>query len=293
MKSSNHMNKRFSIFTLVTYSLFFVLMMVCILPFLHLIAKSFSGNNAVIAGLVAFVPIDFQVGVYAYVMQNKLFWQAFQNSLFITGVGTLASMFVTVLAAYPLSKPSFKGRKLVLLMYVFSMLFYGGTIPIYILMRTLGLLNTLWAMIIPFLVIPFNLFIIKTYFEGIPEGIEESAKIDGATQTTILTKIVLPLSSPTLATIGLFYIVNYWNAYYHAMLFVNKQQAKPLQLYLYEMINSAAATSTELGVEAAMNLSTGGMQAASIVLGMLPVVIMYPFVQKYFVHGLTIGSVKG
>jgi len=293
MKSSNHMNKRFSIFTLVTYSLFFVLMMVCILPFLHLIAKSFSGNNAVIAGLVAFVPIDFQVGVYAYVMQNKLFWQAFQNSLFITGVGTLASMFVTVLAAYPLSKPSFKGRKLVLLMYVFSMLFYGGTIPIYILMRTLGLLNTLWSMIIPFLVIPFNLFIIKTYFEGIPEGIEESAKIDGATQTTILTKIVLPLSSPTLATIGLFYIVNYWNGYYHAMLFVNKQQAKPLQLYLYEMINSAAATSTELGVEAAMNLSTGGMQAASIVLGMLPVVIMYPFVQKYFVHGLTIGSVKG
>lgn len=293
MDKRNRLKERFSLFSLINYTLFFVLMMICLLPFLHLIAKSFSGNNAVIAGLVAFLPVDFQIGVYAYVMQNRLFWQAFQNSLFITGVGTLASMFVTVLAAYPLSKPSFKGRKPILLMYVFSMLFYGGTIPIYILMRTLNLLNTLWSMIIPFLVIPFNLFIIKTYFEGIPEGIEESAKIDGASHTTILTKIILPLSSPTLATIGLFYIVNYWNGYYHAMLFVNKQQVKPLQLYLYEMINSAAAASTELGVEAAMNLSTGGMQAASIVLGMLPVVIMYPFVQKYFVHGLTIGSVKG
>lgn len=293
MDKRNRLKERFSLFSLINYTLFFVLMMICLLPFLHLIAKSFSGNNAVIAGMVAFLPVDFQIGVYAYVMQNRLFWQAFQNSLFITAVGTLASMFVTVLAAYPLSKPSFKGRKPILLMYVFSMLFYGGTIPIYILMRTLNLLNTLWSMIIPFLVIPFNLFIIKTYFEGIPEGIEESAKIDGASHTTILTKIILPLSSPTLATIGLFYIVNYWNGYYHAMLFVNKQQVKPLQLYLYEMINSAAAASTELGVEAAMNLSTGGMQAASIVLGMLPVVIMYPFVQKYFVHGLTIGSVKG
>ena len=293
MDKRNRLKERFSLFSLINYTLFFVLMMICLLPFLHLIAKSFSGNNAVIAGMVAFLPVDFQIGVYAYVMQNRLFWQAFQNSLFITAVGTLASMFVTVLAAYPLSKPSFKGRKPILLMYVFSMLFYGGTIPIYILMRTLNLLNTLWSMIIPFLVIPFNLFIIKTYFEGIPEGIEESAKIDGASHITILTKIILPLSSPTLATIGLFYIVNYWNGYYHAMLFVNKQQVKPLQLYLYEMINSAAAASTELGVEAAMNLSTGGMQAASIVLGMLPVVIMYPFVQKYFVHGLTIGSVKG
>lgn len=283
----------FSLFSVINAILFFLIILVCILPFLHLIAKSFSGNNAVIAGLVAFTPVDFQFDVYAYVMQNMLFWQAFNNSVFITVVGTVASMVVTVLAAYPLSKPSFKGRKVVLLMYVFSMLFYGGMIPIYILMRTLNLLNTLWSMIIPFLVIPFNLFIIKTYFEGIPEGIEESAQIDGANHTTILTRIVVPLSSPTLATIGLFYAVNYWNGYYHAMLFVNKQQVKPLQLYLYEMISSAAAASTELGVEAAMNLSTGGMQAASIVLGMLPVIILYPFIQKYFVHGLTIGSVKG
>lgn len=271
---------------------FLAVALVCLLPYLHLIAKSFSGNFAVVAGKVGFWPVDFQLDVYGYVVRNGVFWQAFRNSVLITVLGTIASMAVTVLAAYPLSKPDFRGRRLILLLYVFSMLFYGGTIPIYILMQSLRLLNTLWAMIIPFLVTQFNLFVMKTFFEGIPTAIEESAKIDGAGQMRILLCIVLPLSLPSLATIALFYAVNYWNGFYHAMLFVNKQDVKPLQLYLYEMIGAAANTS-ELDPEAAMSISSGGVQAASIVLGTLPIVLLYPFAQKYFVHGLTIGSVKG
>ncbi|WP_102410027.1 ABC transporter permease subunit [Beduinella massiliensis] len=271
---------------------FLAVALVCLLPYLHLIAKSFSGNFAVVAGKVGFWPVDFQLDVYGYVVRNGVFWQAFRNSVLITVLGTIASMAVTVLAAYPLSKPDFRGRRLILLLYVFSMLFYGGTIPIYILMQSLRLLNTLWAMIIPFLVTQFNLFVMKTFFEGIPPAIEESAKIDGAGQMRILLCIVLPLSLPSLATIALFYAVNYWNGFYHAMLFVNKQDVKPLQLYLYEMIGAAANTS-ELDPEAAMSISSGGVQAASIVLGTLPIVLLYPFAQKYFVHGLTIGSVKG
>lgn len=279
-------------FQLLNGFFFLLVALVCVLPYMHLIAKSFSGNYAVVAGKVGFWPVGFQLDVYGYVIRNSVFWQAFQNSVFITVFGTIASMTVTVLAAYPLSKPSFRGRKPILLLYVFSMLFYGGTIPIYILMQSLHLLNTLWAMILPFLVTQFNLFVMKTFFEGIPAAIEESAKIDGAGQMRILLGIVLPLSLPSMATIALFYAVNYWNGFYHAMLFVNKQEVKPLQLYLYEMI-SAAANTSEMDPEAAMSISSGGVQAASIVLGTLPIVLLYPFAQKYFVHGLTIGSVKG
>jgi putative aldouronate transport system permease protein len=286
-------SKRFSIFEIIAVLLLFCIGIICFLPFVHLLAKSFSNSNAVISGKVVFLPVGFQLDVYRLVLNNRLFWQSFRNSIFITVVGTALAMATTILAAYPLSKKNFIGQKFVLLLYVFSMLFYGGTIPIYILMQTLGLLNNVWSIIIPFLVVPFNLFIIKSGFEAIPDSIEESAKLDGANNYTILTRFYLPLSLPTIATIALFYAVNYWNEYYHAMIFITRQEAKPLQLYLYEMITSAAESSSELGFEASLNLSSSGMQAGAIVVGMLPVVLLYLGAQKYFKKGLTIGSVKG
>lgn len=274
------------------YLLFVVLCLLCILPFVHLVAKSFSSNAAVISGSVSFWPKGFQLDVYRYVFNSQMFWQAFQNSLFITVVGTLISTSVTVLSAYPLSKQHFRGRKVILLLYVFSMLFFGGTVPIYMFMQTVGLLNTLWAVIVPFTVSQFNLFIMKTFFEEIPESIEESAIIDGARPARILISIVLPLSLPSIATISLFYAVNYWNGYYHAMLFITNPKVKPLQLYLYELINTASRIA-ELDPEQAQNLSSIGVQAASIIIGTLPILLTYPFAQRYFVHGLTLGSVKG
>ena len=284
--------REITVFRVLNGAFFGFVAVICILPFLHILAKSLSSNTAVISGKVAFWPIGFQTEVYRYVLNDKLFWNAFGNSLFVTGVGTALSMLCTVLAAYPLSKPDFRGRKVILLMYVFSMLFYGGTVPIYIFMQTLGLLNTLWSIIIPFLVSQYNMFVMKTFFEGLPSAIEESARIDGAGHTRILCSIVLPLSLPSLATIGLFYAVGYWNNYYHAMLFITKPTVKPMQLYLYELI-STAAKFNELDPEMAMNLSSIGVQAGSIFVGTLPILLVYPFVQKYFVKGLTIGSVKG
>lgn len=266
--------------------------LICLLPFVHMIAKSFSGTAAVSAGRVTFYPIDFTLNTYRYVLQDALFFSSFRNSVIITVGGTLLALAITVMAAYPLSKPTLKGRKVILLLYVFTMLFYGGMVSIYIFMRSLNLLNTLICQIIPLMVSQYNLFVMKTFFEGLPESIEESAHIDGAGHMRTLVSIVLPLSLPSLATIGLFYAVGYWNAYYHAMLFVTRPEVKPLQIYLYELITTTQNL-YEVDPVLAAGLSSSGMQAAAIVVSTVPILLVYPFLQKYFVKGLTVGSVKG
>ena len=266
--------------------------LICLLPFVHMIAKSFSGAAAVSAGRVTFYPIEFTLNTYRYVLQDSLFFSSFRNSVIITVAGTLLSLVFTVLAAYPLSKPHLRGRRVILLLYVFTMLFYGGMVSIYVFMRTLNLLNTLACQVIPLLVSQYNLFVMKTFFEGIPESIEESAHIDGAGHMRTLVSIVLPLSLPSLATIGLFYAVAYWNNYYHPMLFITRADMKPLQMYLYELITTTQNL-YEVDPVIAAGLSSNGMQAAAIVVSTLPILLVYPFLQKYFVKGLTIGSVKG
>ena len=266
--------------------------LICLLPFVHMIAKSFSGAAAVSAGRVTFYPIDFTLNTYRYVLQDSLFFSSFRNSVIITAGGTLLSLTFTVLAAYPLSKQHLRGRRVILLLYVFTMLFYGGMVSIYVFMRTLNLLNTLACQIIPLLISQYNLFVMKTFFEGIPESIEESAHIDGAGPLRTLVSIVLPLSLPSLATIGLFYAVAYWNNYYHPMLFITRADVKPLQMYLYELITTTQNL-YEVDPVIAAGLSSGGMQAAAIVVSTLPILLVYPFLQKYFIKGLTVGSVKG
>jgi len=274
------------------YLLLTVVALICLLPFIHMLAKSFSGSTAVSAGRVTFWPLDVTLNTYRYVLRNSYFWSSFQNSVFITVVGTLIALTITTMAAYPLSKPTFRGRKVILVLYVFSMLFYGGMISIYVLMRSLNLLNTLWCQIIPLALSQYNLFVMKTFFENLPDTIEEAARVDGAGPLRILVSIVLPLSLPSIATIALFYAVSYWNAYYHAMVFVTKAAAKPLQMYLYELITTTQNL-YEVDPVIAAGLSSSGMQAAAIVVSSVPILIVYPFLQKYFVHGLTVGSVKG
>lgn len=266
--------------------------LICLLPFVHMIAKSFSGAAAVSAGWVTFYPIDFTLNTYRYVLRDSLFFSSFRNSVIVTVGGTLLSLTSTVLAAYPLSKQHLRGRRVILLLYVFTMLFYGGMVSIYVFMRTLNLLNTLACQIIPLLVSQYNLFVMKTFFEGIPESIEESAHIDGAGPLRTLVSIVLPLSLPSLATIGLFYAVAYWNNYYHPMLFITRADVKPLQMYLYELITTTQNL-YEVDPVIAAGLSSSGMQAAAIVVSTLPIQLVYPFLQKYFIKGLTVGSVKG
>jgi putative aldouronate transport system permease protein len=270
-----------------------VLGLVCVLPFLHVAAKSFSDEASVMANKVTFIPIGWNLDSYTFVLMKSGFLAAFQVTVFVTVVGTLLSLAITVMAAYPLSKPEFRGRKAILLLYVFSMLFYGGIIPGYLLMKGLGLLDTVWAMIVPLLVVPFNLLVCKTFFEGLPESIEESAKIDGAGHMRILLMIVLPISLPVLATLGLFYAVGYWNSYFHPLIFISSAHLKPLQLYLYDTMANTNDVLSQQSVEERMNISAEGVRATAVVASVLPILAVYPFLQKYFVHGLTIGSVKG
>ncbi len=292
MAAVMHKSRGVRIGKAINYVLLSIFALVCLLPFVHMIAKSFSGSVAVSAGKVTFWPLDVTLNTYRYVLQDGLFFSSFKNSVIITVGGTLIALATTTMAAYPLSKQHFRGRKIILMLYVFTMLFYGGMVSIYVFMRTLNLLNTLTSQIIPLALSQYNLFVMKTFFEGLPEAIEESAHIDGAGPIRTLVSIVLPLSLPSLATIGLFYAVGYWNAYYHAMLFVTRADVKPLQMYLYELLTKTQNL-YEVDPVIAAGLSASGMQAAAIVVSTMPILLVYPFLQKYFVKGLTVGSVKG
>ncbi|MEK3724722.1 carbohydrate ABC transporter permease [Paenibacillus sp. FSL H8-0034] len=279
---------------LILNPLFFLLLgLACIAPWLHLISKSVSDESAVMAGKVFLWPVHIQWDAYEFVLIKSGFLNALSVSLFVTIVGTFLCLVLTTLTAYPLSKSHLKGRRFFLLIYVFAMLFYGGVVPNYMLVKGLGLINTIWSMIIPYLIIPFNVFIMKTFLENIPEQLEESAKIDGASNLRILFSLILPISLPSLATVGLFYAVAYWNDYLHPLFYISNTNLKPLQLFLYEMIKGIENLIREGDPEGAMNITTATIESATVVLTALPIIVLYPFLQKYFVKGLTIGSVKG
>lgn len=285
------------IFTVFNYVLFILFGLVTIFPFLNLIAKSLSSEAAVISGMVTIFPIDIQWGTYKYVLNDSMFLNSFRVSVFITVVGTCLSLFMTALSAYPLSKPRLRGRKYFILIFIFTMLFSGGLIPTYLLMHNLGLINQLPVLFLPAMINVFNMLIIKNYFESLPDSLEESAKIDGASNMKILFRITLPLSKPVFATIALFYAVQFWNDYFMSMIYINSASKKPMQLYLKELLVSASdafITGDNLGnIDAAMNSTPQAIQAASILLATIPILLIYPFLQKYFVKGVLIGSVKG
>lgn len=280
------------IFRIFNITILTLLAIIAIIPYIHVLSKSFSDNSSVIAGKVAFIPIGFQFGNFDFLFSKSLFISAFKNSVLITVVGTLISLVATVTTAYPLSKKWLKGRKFFLSLYIFAMVFYGGIVPSYMLMKSLNLLDTHWSVILPFTVVPFNMLVVKTFMEGLPESVEESAKIDGAGDIKILWSIVLPMSLASLATVGLFYAVTYWNGFFHATMYISKTNLKPLQQYLYEMINNASNINNNMSVEEMLKISPGGVQAAAIMATTIPIIIVYPFLQKYFVKGMTIGSVK-
>lgn len=285
------------IFTVCNYTLFVLMGMVTIFPFLNLIAKSLSSEAAVISGIVTVFPIDFQWGTYTFVLKDSLFLNSLKISVLVTLSGTLLGLIMATLTAYPLSKPRLRGRRYLILFFIFTMLFSGGLIPTYLLMRTLNLVNTLPVLFLPGLLSIFNMLIIKNFFEGMPDSLEESAKIDGASNMTILRKIVVPLSLPVFATIALFYAVGFWNDYFTSMIYITAPELKPMQLYLKEMLVSVndvflKLNSTTIDVDRAMNTSPQAIQAASILLATVPILLVYPFLQKYFVKGVMLGSVK-
>lgn len=271
-----------------------ILSIIAIVPFLHVVSKAVSYGFNVTAGQVYFWPKGFQLETIYYVLKETRFLNAFKNSMIITITGTAVSLFATITTAYPLSKRDLVGRKVISLIYVVSMVFFGGMIPAYMVVRTLGIYNTYAACILPFAIVQFNMFIMKNYFEGLPESIEESARIDGAGDVRVLLSIVLPTSTPVIATVGLLYAVTYWNNYFHAMMYTKSADMQTLQVYLYNMINNSDAISENvLSGMSTTNITADGMVAAAVTLSIVPMMAAYPFVSRYLISGITIGSVKG
>ena len=263
-------------------------------PFINVLAKSLSSSSAVASGTVFLLPKDIQFGTYKHVLHQGQLLTSFKNTVFITVVGAALSMIITVMTAYPLSKKYLRGRRFIMLLFVFSMLFGGGMIPNYLLMKTLGLLNNIWALILPSMMSTFNMIVIKTFLESLPESVEESARVDGASSMRILFSIVFPMALPSIATVGLFYAVDYWNNYFSAVMYITDPALKPLPQYLYDLIADAVNPDsiTAANVDQAMNATPEGIRCATIIVSTLPILCVYPFLQKYFVKGITIGSVK-
>lgn len=240
------------------------------------------------------IPRTFSWDAYTTIFGSPVVPRAIRVTAIITVLGTAANLAVTLLTAYPLSKKSLRGRNAVLLGIVFTMLFSGGLIPTYLTVRSLGLLNSYWALILPGLISTFNMLIVKTYFENLPAEVEEAAKVDGCSDWQTLTRVVLPLSKPVIATVGLFYAIQHWNSYYGTLLYITDKKLYPIQVVLRNMIRTDSL-SNELSAQFAQiqTLPPETVKMATVCVAVLPLLLVYPFLQRFFIQGVTLGSVKG
>lgn len=271
--------------------------LLALMPFVHVLAQSLSSHHAITSGKVSLWPVDFTMEAYIRVFREQEFLNSFQVSVLRTVVGTFVNVLLTCLLAYPISKAYIKGRSVILFLLVFTMMFGGGMIPTFLVVKETGLLNTFWAYIIPGAVSAFNVIIMKNFFQSVPSELEESARIDGCSNLGILVRLVIPLSMPAIATITLFHAVAHWNSFFDTVLYVTNRDLFPLQVYLRELVmfnssdintnasNSASMDSTLLALES--------LKAAALISSTVPILIVYPFLQRYFVKGIMLGSVKG
>lgn len=278
-------------FDIVIHILMILSVLIWVLPFLFMIAVSFSSPAAILNNKVSFWPVGFTLGAYETIFGQPTFFRAYGNTFFYTIFGTAIAMLMTIMFAYPLSKTFLKGQKFVMRLVIFSMFFGGGLIPNYLLISSLHLTGTHWAIIIPFAINQFNLIILMNFFKSIPNELEEAALIDGLGYFGILRQIVVPLSGPALATIGLYYAVFFWNDWFNALIYLNTKQ-HPVMLLLRNIVNTTAVIGDTAG---SSDKSTIGIsiKAAVIITSTIPIITLYPFLQKYFVKGITLGAVKG
>lgn len=263
-----------------------------IMPLLHLLAVSFSSPIAADSKKVFLLPVETTTASWTHILQTGELWRSFGITVYITVAGTLISMFFSVLTAYPLSRKEFLLRRAVMLGIVITMIFNAPMIPFFLTVRELGLMNSLWALIVPGVIGTFNMIIIRTFFMGLPGELDDSARIDGCSDFRILFQIYLPLSKPVLATVGLFYAVGYWNTFQRAVLFLRDPSMWPLQMKLREYLQSPeelAAVNLFLGD---YDFNTTTLKAATIIFATVPIILVYPYLQKYFVKGAMLGSLK-
>ncbi len=282
-------------FVIFIYIFLFLFGFICIFPFLNVLARSFSPEFYIQQGMVWMWPVRWTINAYERVFQARQIINGFINSTFVAVVGTSINLIMSFLIAYPLSRKRLPLRRFFTLVVVFTMLFPVAIIPMYILVRNLNLMNSLWALIWPYAIITFNMIIIKNYFQGIPDSLEESAFIDGAGELTILFRIFLPLSKPVVAAVGLFYLIQNWNVFMPAVFFLTHPSKYTIQVVLSDILTQHML-SDQLPFQVGMLQTQAGpqaIQAAVTIVAMIPILIIYPFIQKYFTSGIMIGSVKG
>jgi putative aldouronate transport system permease protein len=275
------------------YTLAFIVLIavfVCLVPFLYILSQSLSSNRAIVSQAVTIYPIDFNIEAYKVVFGDHSMGYSLFYTVILTMVFALIALTVTILAAYPLTKKRLKGRSFLLLIMLFTMYFSGGLIPDYLNIKDLHLLNTPWSLILPGMMSVYYMIILKSFFQNLPDGLEEAAYLDGCNDLQILLKVVLPLSKPALATISLLYAVFRWNYFQDALFYITDQDLYTIQLKLYNVINISQQMA---GENVNVNLPSEALKAASIMFGTIPILLAYPWLQRYFVSGIMIGAVKG
>ncbi len=279
----------------INYAALGALALVCLLPLIHVLAISFSSSQAATAGLVKLWPVEFTASSYEFVLAKPAFIRSMGVSLQRVSLGVLINMLLTVLIAYPLAKEAkkFPYRTAYVWFFVITMLFHGGLIPLYMTVKYTGIMNSLWALVLPNAVPVFNVVLLLNFFRGLPKELEEAAFMDGAGHWTTLWRVMVPLSAPALATITLFATVGHWNAWFDGLIFMNSPDNYPLQSYLQTVvINRDLSLVSSTDLKALAEVSDRTAKAAQIFLGALPILLVYPFLQRFFMKGIVLGSVK-
>ncbi len=281
------------VFYLFTLFIMLLAFTITLYPFLYVFSMSLSDQGSVMRQEVWLLPKGLNLSSYRKVFSERGIWTAYGNTIFYTLAGTALNVVMTTMLAYPLSRRKFSGRKPVTMFVTFTMLFSGGMIPSFLLIKNLGMYNTRWAMIIPGAISVYNMILARTFFAGLPDSLNESAAMDGAGELTILLKIVLPISKPILAVLTLFYAVGHWNTYFNALLYLPDQDLQPLQMYLVRLLVQDQQLMAEGGQDA-LELAMSAMQTkyATIIAVITPILCVYPFLQKYFAQGVMIGAIK-
>lgn len=282
------------IFDTFIYFVVTVAVLVCVIPFLHVFSLSLSDNAAVMTQKVTIFPVDINLNAYREVFSDSSMTQSLFITVAITLAFTLLGMLITIALAYPLSRKNFKGSRVFMMLILFTFYFNAGIIPAYINIHNLGLMDSIWSLILPLALSPYNLILMKTYMiTSIPDSLEESAKLDGCNHMGILLRIVLPLSKPMLATIALFFAVGRWNTFQDAYMYITSRNLFPLQLRLFYLVSAAQSTESFTAEGNANAFAPEVVRAASIMFATIPILLVYPWLQKYFVKGVIIGAVKG
>ena len=276
------------------WSVILILTAACLFPLINMVAISFSNKSAAAGNLVGLVPVDFTLSSYKTLLKESQFWRSFGISVARVVLGTGLNLILVVLMAYPLSKNKreFGARNIYMNLMIFAMLFSGGMVPLFITIKNLHLLDSIWALILPGAVPIFNVILLMNFFKSVPKSLEEAAMLEGCNKWQILFKIYIPISLPALATIALFSIVGHWNDFFSGLLYINKTANYPLQTYIQQLSVDITKVTNAAQLQSVADISNKTLNSAEIVVSTIPLLVIYPFLQKYFVTGMVMGSVK-